>query len=57
MDNEELSKLREAEAINQQHESEKTAHYSRLGGAFVNRGAPLLASRGGGSGRGRGFGR
>lgn len=52
--NERLKKIQDEKEA-QEHESNKTAHYAKLGGAFVNRGAPILSPGGGrGGGRGRG---
>jgi len=48
----ELEKKRAAEHESQMHDNSKTAHYSKLGSAFVaTRGANLFSPRGG---RGRG---
>eukprot|EP01033_Poteriospumella_lacustris_P007097 gene7097-5104_t len=49
------SKQNEENPEVQQHESEKTSHYSKLGSAFVTSNALGRGGRGGGRGRGRGL--
>lgn len=49
------SKQNEENPEMQQHESEKTSHYSKLGSAFVTSNALGRGGRGGGRGRGRGL--
>lgn len=55
MDPEQLARIRAEEAEKAGHDASKTAHYSRLGSAFVaTRGTNLLAGGRGGAGRGPG---
>jgi hypothetical protein len=49
-------KSRNSEPVDDEHESNKTNHYSKLGSAFVSSNA-LQAGRGGRGGRGTGTGR
>ena len=53
MDPETLRRIKESEALAQDHEQAKTAHYSRLGGAFAKGGSTLrlAGGRGGGTPR------
>lgn len=59
IDKDQMNRLKEAENVAQAHDDQKTAHYARLGGTFVNKASPLLSSTRATSnmngGRGRGF--
>lgn len=50
-----LALKKKEEPVDEEHESSKTQHYSRLGSAFVS-GNVLTRGRGGGRGGGRGRG-
>ena len=55
MDPDQLARMKAEEAAKAGHDASKTAHYSRLGSAFVaTRGTNLLAGGRGGAGRGPG---
>jgi hypothetical protein len=55
MDPDQLARMKAEEAEKAGHDASKTAHYSRLGSAFVaTRGTNLLAGGRGGAGRGPG---